>query len=174
MELRGTVSIRTEQPQDYSAVFLVNERAFGTSDEARLVDQVRPVVQPLISLVAVLEDKVVGHILFTPVAIEGDAKAWRAMALGPMAVLPEYQNQGIGSSLVLAGLDACRRIGEQVVFVLGHPEFYPRFGFQPAAGKSLRYKRPDFDPYFMVAELAPGALNYMSGLVKYHSEFDKL
>jgi putative acetyltransferase len=174
MGLREAISIRPEQPEDYPDVFLVNERAFGTSAEARLVDSVRPVVRPFISLVAVLEDKVVGHILFTPVAIEGDTKAWRAMALGPMSVLPKYQNQGIGSRLVLAGLEACRQINEPVVFVLGHPGFYPRFGFQPAAEKGLRYKHSDFDPYFMVTELVPGALNGMSGLVKYHSEFDKL
>jgi putative acetyltransferase len=174
MELREAISIRPEQPEDYPAVFLVNERAFGTSAEARLVDSVRPVVRPFISLVAALEDKVVGHILFTSVVIEGDTKAWKAMALGPMSVLPEHQNQGIGSRLVFAGLEACRQINEPVVFVLGHPGFYPRFGFQPAAGKGLRYKHPDFDPYFMVAELVQGALNGMSGLVKYHSEFDKL
>jgi putative acetyltransferase len=174
MELREAVSLRPEQPQDYPAVFLVNERAFGTPTEARLVDTIRPVVQPLISLVAALEDRVVGHILFTPVTVQGDTHAWRAMALGPMAVLPEYQNQGIGSRLVFAGLEACRRIGEQVVFVLGHPEFYPRFGFQPATGKGLHYKHPDFDPYFMVAELSPGALNGRSGWVKYHDEFDKV
>jgi putative acetyltransferase len=75
-----------------------------------------------------------------------------------MAVLPEFQNRGIGSALVRAGLEACRNIGESVVFVLGHLEFYPRFGFQPAAQKGLRYKSLDFDPHFMVAELSPGAL----------------
>jgi len=168
------LSIRPEQPEDHAAVFVVNERAFETSAEARLVDALRPVAQPLISLVAVLENQVVGHILFTPVTVEGDAGTPKAMALGPMAVLPEYQNQGIGSQLVRAGLEACRQIGERVVFVLGHAEYYPRFGFQPAAPKGLRYKHPDFDPYFMVAELSPGALQEMTGWVQYHPEFDNV
>lgn len=166
--------IRPERPEDYSAVFVVNERAFETSAEARLVEAIRPVVRPLISLVAVLEEKVVGHILFTPVMVTEGAKAERAMALGPMAVLPEYQNQGIGSQLVRAGFAACRQLGEPVVFVLGHPEYYQRFGFQPAPPKGLRYKQAKFDPYFLVVELRPGALEGMSGWVQYHSEFDKV
>lgn len=168
------LSLRPEQSEDYPAVFEVNRRAFTTVAEAKLVEAVRPVVRPLISLVAVLDDKIVGHILFTPVTVKGETGTERAMALGPMAVLPEFQNRGIGSALVRAGLEACRNIGESVVFVLGHLEFYPRFGFRPAAQKGLRYKSLDFDPHFMVAELSPGALKQMSGYVEYHPEFDQV
>ncbi len=90
-----------------------------------------------------------------------------------MAVAPERQKQGVGSRLVRAGLDACRALGEDVVVVLGHAEYYPRFGFEPAAARGLRYRGPDFDPHFFVAELRPGALEGVSGRVRYHPEFEK-
>jgi putative acetyltransferase len=168
------VSVRPELPEDREAVFDVNRRAFETPAEATLVDALRPVARPLISLVAVLDGRVVGHILFTPVTIEGGAAAGRAMALGPMAVLPELQNRDIGSRLVVVGLEACRDIGVHVVFVLGHREYYPRFGFEPAPPKGLRYKHADFDPYFMAVELSQDALSGLSGNVKYHPQFDAL
>jgi putative acetyltransferase len=114
----------------------------------------------------------VGHILFTPAKVRGESGTVRAMALGPMAVLPEHQNRGIGSELVTAGLDLLRSMGERVVFVVGHREYYPRFGFEPAAPMGLHYKSPDFDPHFMVAELVPGALQGLTGTVEYLPPFD--
>lgn len=167
------IFVRPEQPQDYAAVYQINAQAFEGNVEAQLVEAVREAAQPLISLVAVVDGDVVGHILFSPVTVgEGEA-ATQAMGLGPMAVLPDHQNKGIGSQLIQAGLQACRQMGEPVVFVLGHEDYYPRFGFEPAASKGLRYQSPQFDPYFMVIELRDGALNGRKGYVTYHPAFDE-
>jgi putative acetyltransferase len=168
------ITIRCERIRDRAGIFAVNKDAFGTEAEARLVDALRPAARVLISLVAVLEGKIVGHILFTPVVVKGSEAPQHAIALGPLAVLPEVQHQGIGSQLVAAGLEACRSIGERAVFVLGHPEFYSRFGFQPAAPNGLHYQSAEFDPYFLVAELTPGSLADLSGRVAYHSAFDEV
>jgi putative acetyltransferase len=161
------VLIREERPEDRLAVYEVNRRAFPTPAEADLVDALRPMADPLISLVAVLDGRVVGHILFTPVRVVGETGERTALGLAPMAVFPEFQSQGIGSRLVRAGLDACRALGYPAVVVLGHPDYYPRFGFEPAAPRGLHYKDASFDPYFFVIGLAPGALEGLSGWVEY-------
>lgn len=166
------VAVRAEESTDHEAVAKINERAFGGPDEARLVDALRGGGHRMISLVAVLHDEVVGHILFTPVFIEAQHSRSPAMALGPMAVEPRLQKQGVGSALVRAGLEACQALREPVVFVLGHPGYYPRFGFQPAGPSGLHYQSEALDPAFMVAELEPGALAGRSGWVKYLAEFD--
>jgi putative acetyltransferase len=164
--------IRPESEQDRAAVHRVNEAAFQRPNEADLVDAVRHLAS--VSLVAELEGEVVGHILFTPVTVQGERDRREAPGLAPMAVLPEVQNQGIGSALVRAGLEACRRRGDEVVFVLGHPEYYPRFGFRALAGTGLHCKYVEAGhPAFMAAELKPGALEGFSGEVSYHTEFDK-
>jgi putative acetyltransferase len=150
----------------------VNRRAFETELEARLVDEVRSLAEPLISLVAVLEDRVVGHILFSPVTVEDNTEGALTMALGPMAVLPELQRQGIGGKLVEAGLAGCRSLGTDAVFVLGHAEYYPRFGFRSALGAGCRYRDERFDPYFMVLELVPGTLASLAGKVVYVEPFE--
>lgn len=165
------IVIRPEAPQDQSAVFRINELAFGQPNEARLVDALRPAARPYLSLAAVEGDQVVGHILFTPVTIEFEGSASSALGLAPMAVIPERQRQGIGSQLVREGLDECARQGHGVVVVLGHPRFYPRFGFVTAATRGLRCEYPVPDEVFMVAELIPGALQGRTGLVKYRPEF---
>jgi putative acetyltransferase len=123
-------------------------------------------------LVAELDGRLVGHILFTPVSLIGTPSRIRFMGLAPVAVLPEFQNQGVGSALVRAGLEACLSSGTELVFVLGHPDYYPRFGFQPVAPLGLHYKDAQLDPYFFVLELAPGALDGVSGSVSYHPLFD--
>ncbi len=166
--------IRPEEAGDREQVFEVNAQAFETDAEARLVDALRPVTEPLISLVAILKDRVAGHILFTPITVDNAPEAAATMALGPMAVLPELQKQGIGSMLVPAGLEECRSLATEAVFVMGHAEYYPRFGFTPAAPLGLRYKSERFDPYFMVIELRPGTLASMSGHVYYRPEFEGL
>ena len=165
------ISIRPETAADRAAVRGANEAAFGRPNEAGLVDALRASARPLVSLVAVEEGRVVGHILFSPVTIEGPQGVSAALGLGPMAVRPERQNRGIGSLLVRAGLEACSALGETVVVVLGHPHYYPRFGFVPAATKGLRCEYPVPDDVFMVTELVPGALRGRTGLVKYHPEF---
>ncbi len=167
------IEIRTEHPEDHAAVFAINAAAFDTEAEAELVEAVRRDAEPLISLVASSDGSIAGHILFSPVTIEGTAAQSRAMGLGPMAVAPEHQRRGIGSRLVRAGLDACRALGEHLVVVLGHAEFYPRFGFRPASEHGLWYRGDEFAPHFFVAELSPGALDGCSGQVRYHPEFEK-
>lgn len=167
------IVIRAETVEDYAAVRRVNELAFGQPDEAALVEALRS-VSPHVSLVAVDDLQVVGHIFFSPVTIESEGPGAAAMGLAPMAVLPERQNQEIGSRLVREGLEECRRIGFGVVVVLGHPNYYPRFGFVPAATKGLRCKWPVPDEVFMVTELTPGALRGLRGLVEYRPEFDNV
>lgn len=165
------VTIRTEQTADLEQIYHVNEAAFRTPVEARLVDALRQQGIELISLVADDDGKVVGHILFSPVQLVNETAVTPSVALGPMAVLPTYQNQSIGSRLVRAGLAACRAAGHDLVFVLGHPNFYPRFGFKPTAPFGIRSQFDVPDDVFMVAELQPNALTGKKGQVVYHSAF---
>lgn len=173
------IIIRAESEADLPAVRRINESAFGRPDEATLVDVLRAAAHPQVSLVAVENAEVVGHIFFSPVTIEPEddvttTLATMAMGLAPMAVLPPHQNRGIGSRLVREGLLECRRLNCEAVFVLGHPEYYPRFGFVPASRKGLRCEYPVPDEVFMVTELVEGALGGVRGLVKYHPEFGKI
>lgn len=164
-------NIRAERPEDYDAVHQVNEQAFGQPNEANLVDALRNSHQPQISLVAEVEGRIVGHIFFSTVRIESETSKTAALGLAPMAVLPEFQNQGVGSALVRRGLEECRSLGQEIVVVLGHPEYYPRFGFVPARGKGLSCEYPVPDEVFMALELREGALSGRKGLVKYGPEF---
>lgn len=168
------IVVRAEKTEDHKSVRRVNELAFGQPNEADLVDALRANARPYISLVAVVDEQVAGHIFFSPVSIESEAGAFTATGLAPMAVLPEYQNQGIGTRLVREGLKECQRLGEHIVVVLGHPKYYPRFGFAPASLKGLRSEYDVPDEVFMVAELTVGALAGRQGLVKYHPEFNKV
>jgi len=162
--------IRPEDPNDLAAVHAVNEAAFETSAEADLVDALRGKAQPLISLVAEVAGSIVGHILFSPVKL-ADQSGHMLMGLGPMAVIPQHQRQGIGSALVREGLNRCAALGCDAVVVLGHPAYYPRFGFVPASryGVSSEYDVPD--DVFMIMELQPGSLRGISGEVSYDEAF---
>jgi len=165
------VTIRPEQSRDANQVRVVNERAFDGPSEAAIVDAVRG-TPDAISLVAVEGgDRIVGHILFTPVRIDGSPLAIRAAGLAPMAVLPDYQRRGIGTQLVHAGLDACGAAGYEIVVVVGHPEYYPRFGFVPGSTKGLEWEYPVPAEAFMVVELRGGALEGAHGIVRYRPEF---
>jgi putative acetyltransferase len=172
-----SILIRAETAEDRALVRRVNELAFGRPNEADLVDALRENVHPHISLVAIVDDELVGHIFFSPVSIEsiesGD-HSFVAMGLAPMAVLPAYQRRGIGSQLVREGLKESHRLGYDIVVVLGHPNYYPRFGFVRASLKGLRSEYNLADEAFMVAELKPDALAGCSGLVRYHSEFGRV
>ncbi len=162
--------IRPEQEQDRPAVRQVNESAFERPAEADLVAAVRDQAAPVISLVAQDGDAIIGHILFSPVTLSAH-KNLVLMGLAPMAVVPELQHQGVGSALVRAGLEACRNLGAGAVMVLGHPQYYPRFGFSPAVGYGIRSEYSVPDDTFMVLELQPGSLRGVSGVVKYHAAF---
>ena len=124
--------IRVERREDAPRIHDLHRAAFGSTFEGDIVDALRAAGVALISLVAVDEDEIVGHILFSPVTITG-ADGMRIVALGPIAALPDRQRRGIGSALVNAGLEQCRKSGAQAVFVVGHAEYYPRFGFIRAA-----------------------------------------
>ena len=168
------VTIRIETTSDYSAIRKINELAFGRPNEANLVDALRQNADPFISLVAELSGQVVAHIFFSPVTIENDNSVFTALGLAPLAVLPEFQNQGLGSTLVRAGLEKCHQIEHDIVVVLGHPKFYPRFGFTPSQRKAIRCEYDVPDDVFMIVELNPEALRGRKGLVKYHTEFSKV
>lgn len=172
--MTSTPVVRPEVSSDHDAVRRLNEAAFKQPDEAKLVDALRENVTPLISLVAELDDCLTGHILFSPVTVESDDTSWMALGLAPMAVAPDQQKQGIGSALIRAGLDACRALHEHVIFVLGYPEYYPRFGFVSASPLGLRCEYDVPDEVFMVIELEPGALAARTGLVKYAPAFGDL
>jgi putative acetyltransferase len=161
--------IRPEAPSDHAAVHDVNVAAFGREVEARLVAMLRNQARPLVSLGAEDAGTVVGHIMFSPVSLGGFAGLM--MGLAPMAVAPARQRGGIGSALVRAGLECCREIGAAAVVVLGHPDFYPRFGFMPAArlGLSCEYDVPA--EAFMAMELEPSGLRGAAGAVSYHPAF---
>jgi putative acetyltransferase len=162
------IAVRFEQPGDADGVRETNELAFGETLEARLVDTLRG-CDGYLSLVATIDNRVVGHILFTPVTIE-PAVNRRIAGLAPMAVRPERQRSGIGSQLIRAGLEACRRNGYEAVVVLGHPEYYPRFGFVPAHTFGLTCEFPSPPEAFMAVELEAGALNGVGGVVHYRPE----
>lgn len=162
--------IRVEEASDRAAVHSVNAAAFGKTGEADLVDALRQQARPIVSLVAQEGDAIVGHVLFTPVALAGEADR-RIMGLGPLAVPPAQQRQGIGSALVHAGLQRCRELGYGAVVVLGHPAYYPRFGFAPAAqfGIACEYDVPA--EAFMAVELQADSLRGAVGVVQYHAAF---
>lgn len=147
----------------------VNEAAFGSSDEANLVDALRADLVVLLSLVAELDGRVVGHILFSRMSIETPTGAVPAVALAPMAVLPPFQRQGIGGRLIRHGLDALRGLNERIVIVVGHATYYPRFGFSAEKARSLENPFPP--DVFMALELSPGALDRVGGPVRYPHAF---
>lgn len=132
------IQIRNERPGDEKAIYEVNFRAFGQDAEPKLVDVLRANCPEGISLVAEQEGVVVGHILFTPAQIEEGPKKTKGMGLAPLAVLPEYQRKGIGSALVRFGLEELHKRGTLFVVVIGHPWFYPKFGFEKASQYGVR------------------------------------
>jgi putative acetyltransferase len=168
-----TVTVREELPSDIDAIREVNRLAFGGAEEADVVDRLRRTCPGLLSLVAVLDGQVVGHILFSPATIECQHGLIHGMGLAPIAVRPEYQRRGIGSQLVRAGLDMLRRRVCRFVIVLGHPEYYPRFGFEVAARHGI-YSEWDGvpDEAFMILALDASVVEAGGGVARYRSEFD--
>lgn len=163
--------IRLEQPGDGPQVRRINELAFGQPAEADLVDRLRHACGDSVSLVAE-DESVVGHILFTPVTIGNEGRRVVGMGLAPMAVLPERQRQGIGSQLVMRGLEILRDRRCPFVVVVGHAEYYPRFGFEPCSRHRLASQWEGVpDDAFMVAVLDPRAMAGVAGVAKYRDEF---
>jgi putative acetyltransferase len=165
--------IRTEVPGDVPAIRELNRAAFGRDGEGALVDALRTKGKLLVSLVAVEDGEVVGHAAFSRVAPrEASGNGPAGAGLAPMAVSPPLQRTGIGSRLVRAGLEACREAGIGYVVVLGHPDYYPRFGFAPAELFGIACKRDVPPEAFLVRELVPGAIDGVAGIVDYEPEFD--
>jgi putative acetyltransferase len=167
-------TIRAEQNADVQTIRRINNEAFGQEDESRLIDAIRASegFVPELSLIAELSGKPVGHILFSLIHIETESGSIPALSLAPMAVLPEDQRKGIGSALVRRGLDECRRSGGKIVIVLGHAEYYPRFGFVPARTSGIECPWPDVpDEAWMVLELTAGALHGVRGVARYSAAF---
>lgn len=163
--------IRPEAPADLAAARAVYEAAFGRPDEARVVDALRGRADPYIGLVAVEDGEIIGHIAFSPATLYCYNAPYTILALGPMAVRPDRQRHGVGSALVREGLEACRRLDHEVIVVLGHAAFYPRFGFVTARPLGVMCEYPVPDEAFMLAELSPGALRGRRGVVSYAREF---
>ena len=167
------LTIRAERDSDQLAVFEVNREVFDTDTEARLVDALREEASPVPSFVAEQAGIIVGHIFFSPLTVDGKGGGVELMGLAPMAVREKSQRKGIGRQLIERGLDECRKAGARLVFVLGHPDYYPRFGFQPVAPLGLHYTDPKLNICFFVKELEPGALRGVTGTVAYHPAFDR-
>jgi putative acetyltransferase len=165
----ANVMIRDEVASDRAMIRRLNEAAFGGIVEADLVDALRVEGAVLLSCVADRNGEVVGHVLFSRMWIDTPNDEIAAVALAPMAVLPEYQRQGIGTSLIPHGLDALRSRSEQVVIVVGHPSYYPRFGFSVSLTRSLESPFPP--DAFMALELRPRALDGVGGRVRYPRAF---
>ena len=164
------IDIKEERPGDVAAIRDLNQRAFEQDQEANLVDALRSNGGGLLSLVALVNRQIVGHILYTPVSIGN----LRGAALGPMAVLPELQRQGIGSQLVEAGNRQIQQGGCPFIIVVGHPEFYPRFGFTPAGARGITCEWNLPDDAFMVLVLDEPEMEGVSGLAKYRDEFSSV
>jgi len=166
------MTIRLERPPDAFAIRQVNELAFGQPAEADLVEKLRQACADAVSLVAV-DDGIVGHILFTPVVVEGGGRRVVGMGLAPMAVHPDWQRRGIGTQLVRSGMDIMRERGYPFVVVVGHPEYYPRFGFERASAHGLASQWEGVpDASFMVVILDKVAMTGISGVARYRKEFE--
>jgi putative acetyltransferase len=173
------VHIRRERPSDFDAIRLINNLAFGRDEEGRLVDNLRQNNKLIISLVAVREraeagqhQEIIGHIAFSPATLDPQAGDISILCLGPVAVLPDYQNQGVGSQLTKEGLKRCRDLGCSVVVLVGHPEYYPRFGFVRARPLGIECEYPQApDDAWMLLELRKGALAGCRGRIIFQPEF---
>jgi putative acetyltransferase len=168
------MTIREEQSGDEAAIRRVILDAFDSAVEADLVDKLRAHGKVNLSLVAELDGQVVGHILFTVVAIEDADPCPRALGLAPLAVLSEFQRKGVGSALMRSSLERCLGLGHDAIVVVGHPEYYPKFGFLPASRYGLRCEYDVPEDVFMALELRTGALQGIRGLVRYQPEFGEM
>lgn len=165
--------VRDETPDDRDAVDALHRDAFGGDAEAELLGRLRESGDASVSLVAVAEGAIAGHLACSPVALEPPLDS-RVAALAPMAVTPALQGRGIGTRLVDAGLERCRELGFAAVVVLGHADYYPRFGFVPADEFGLRSTWEVPREAFMVTEFRPGTIDGAERTVHYAAAFDEL
>ena len=167
------VSVRYEKPEDIPLIYSVHEKTFKRDAEGRLADRLRRACADHISLVAEDNGTIVGHVMFTPVLIKND-KEIRGMGLAPMAVLPTHRRRGIGTLLVQSGLQILQKKGCPFVIVLGHPDYYPRFGFQPASRFNIKSQWEGVpDEAFMILVMDEEAMRNVSGIALFRDEFNK-
>jgi len=167
--------IRTESVKDFKEVYNVNFLAFGNrEDESKLIERIRNSEEfiPELSIVAEIDNEIVGYILLSKATVENMEEKQEVIVLAPIAIKPIYQKQGIGSKLINEGLKRCKELGFNIVFLIGHPEYYPKFGFKPA--KRYRFELKQFEvpkDVFMVCELNEGELQNIKGELKYPKSF---
>lgn len=165
--------VRGEKEADRETVYEINKLAFGSETEPKLINALRKGKSYIkgLSLVAVKEEKIYGHAIFTRAFIVNRGRRFKCLVLGPMAVRPENQKQGIGKKLIEEGFERAKELGFGAIAVLGHERYYPMFGFKPASERNIRtsFKVPDDN--FMIIELVPNALKGISGMVEYPKEF---
>jgi len=167
------IVIRHEGPLDLPAIRGVNLLAFGGVGEANLVDALRDAGDARLSVVAEVEDQIVGHVMFSRLKIhQPTGDVFEALALAPMAVVPALQRQGVGTTLITSALQDCAAAGHRAVIVLGHAKYYPRFGFSTQLTAKL--ESPYAGPHFMALELVPGALADVTGRVEYPPAFSEV
>ena len=172
------IRIRQEASDDQYQINIVNQTAFGREDEARLVDALRKnkrAFLPELSLVAIIEERIAGHILFTEIMIENEKQeTFKSLALAPIAVLPEYQRAGIGGALIRKGIEKATQLGYHSIIVLGHENYYPKFGFAPAIQWNIKAPFEVPETNFMAMELVQDGLSGVSGTVQYPKEFSSV
>jgi predicted N-acetyltransferase YhbS len=167
------VVIRPERKDDYENITLVNNKAFGQDDEGILIKKLREDEQfdPRLSLVAEIDGRIIGHILFFPITIENGDHFHDTISLAPMAVVPSLQKMGVGMELIMKGLSELQKLGYESVIVLGHPEYYPKFGFQPASKWNISAPIEYPDNALMALELVKGSLEDKSGKILFPAPF---
>jgi putative acetyltransferase len=167
------IIVRKETNCDCAAIKEVNDLAFGQKNEGELIDKLRKKAEFIneLSLVAIYKDKIVGHIMFFPVSIMSEKNIFGTLSLGPMSVLPEYQNMGIGGNLIRAGLKKAKELGFGSVVVLGHPEYYPRFGFRKSCDWMIKEPFGVHEEVMMAIELEEGSLSFAGGMINYPDEY---
>lgn len=170
------ITIRHETAKDYPGIAKVNDLAFGRKAESKLIETLRNenAFIPELSIITEVDKNIVGHILFFPAKITNEKETHNTLTLAPMSVLPEFHKQSIGKLLVIYGLQTARNLGHKSVVVLGHPSYYPKFGFEPASTWNITSPFPAPDEAFMAIELERGCLEPVSGKVSFPSAFDEL
>lgn len=171
------VKIRKETQSDYSDVYNLNKVAFKQDVESKLIELLRKssAFIPELSIVAIINNNIVGHILFTNIIVKGeDGNEYNSLALAPMSVIPKYQAKGIGGQLIKHGLNTAKKLGFKSVIVLGHKDYYPKFGFEAASQWNIKAPFDVPDDVFMAIELVENGLRGISGVVKYPKEFEEV
>ncbi|MBC35759.1 MAG: GNAT family N-acetyltransferase [Bacteroidetes bacterium] len=170
------IHLRSAKDTDYQSIYEINDLAFGQNSESNLIALLRQNKEFIseLSIVAEMDNELVGHILFSKISIKNEDKQFESLALAPMAVRPSFQNLGVGVKLVLYGITEAKRLGFTSLIVLGHEKYYPKFGFKSASLWKIKAPFDVPDSVFMALELKEGALKDVFGTVCYPKEFNMI